>query len=639
MPANLFDPLAAQEALRAVREAKKEPGSAEAAGLPSPSQRRRKAAKTREYTEAQIKADFRLFLILLWRHLLLPDPTPLQLSIAYYLQHGPQRLIVMAFRGAAKSWITDAFCLWLLYRDPQTKVLLVSASLAHAVKHTQFCLSILREFPLLKHLAPGLDQRASSQAFDVKGATSDPNPSFSAKGITGQVTGGRADIIVADDIEVSTNSRTVTMRQTIRENVTEFENVITPKKTSRIIYLGTPHDEDSLYGELQKRTYSIRLWPAEYPTPETLPRYGDRIAPYILDGLRKDARLAGHSTEPVRFSDEELRKRRDAEGLSAYTLQYLLDTSLSNRDKYPLKLRELMVVPLDTKRGPRVVSWGMGETKRHLPTMGFGGDFMHAPAWVSPETDPYNKVVAAIDPSGRGTDESAMVIVAELHGMLFGLHTYASLDGYSQETLEAMASRCVQYGVHEVYVEANFGDGMFVSLFRVVLTRAWEKANASRKPSEHGGTEIIEIKSSNQQAKHLRILAVLEPITQQHRLVLNEDMVLGDYEGLAKIDGEDTRHKYSLMWQYTHLTRERDGIPKDDRLEALAMACKPFAEAMGVDPGDMAVRRRQEGEEDELEALLEEADEVAGYKSGGYNSSVPRKTDRYRTKAAGPQRR
>jgi hypothetical protein len=610
------------------------------AGLPS----RSKRAKTREYTEAEIKADFRLFLILMWRHLGLPDPTPLQLSVAQYLQHGPQRLIVMAFRGAAKSWITDAFCLWCLYVDPQEKIMLVSASLAHAVKQTQFCLTVLREFPLIAHLAPRIDQKQSSQAFDVNGAKADPNPSFSAKGITGQVTGGRASKIVADDIEVSTNSRTVTMRQTIRENVTEFENILMPRKDARIIYLGTPHDEDSLYGELQKRTYTIRIWPALYPTTEKLVNYGDRLAPFILDGLRKDARLAGHSTEPARFSDGELQKRRDAEGDSAFTLQYLLDTSLSNRDKYPLKLRELMILPLDNKRGPRVVTWGMGEVKKHLPSMGFGGDYMHAPAWVSPETDPYSKVVAAIDPSGRGTDETAMVVVAELHGVLFGLKVFAALDGYSQETLSAMASICVQYGVHEVYIEANFGDGMFLSLFRVVLNKAWETANSKRKASDHGGTEIMELKSSNQMRKEQRILAVLEPITQQHRLVLAEDMVLGDYESLSRIDGEDTRHKYSLMWQYTHLTRERDGIPKDDRLEVLAMGCAPFAEAMGVDPGGMALRAQTEGLEQELEDLLEEADEVSGRKGpswprGASSAYSGAKTSKWRTRAADPQRR
>jgi hypothetical protein len=360
LAANLYDPLVAAKALEDRRGAKGEPAASEVAGLPSPAVKRRKAATERTYTEKDIKADFRLFLILLWRHLGLPDPTPLQLSMASHLQHGPQRIVLMAFRGAAKSWITDAFCIWTLYRDPQSQVQLISASLSHAVKHTQFCLSILREFPLVQHLYPRLDQRASSQAFDVNGAQTKPDASFAAKGITGQITGGRANVIVADDIEVSTNSRTVTMRQTIRANVTEFENILIPKADSRIIYLGTPHDEDSLYGELEKRTYTVRVWPALYPTPDMLKNYGDRLAPFILDNLRKDKDLAGHSTEPTRFGDQELEKRKLAEGESAFTLQFLLDTTLSDRDKYPLKLKELMVLPLDIQRAPQTVDVGDG---------------------------------------------------------------------------------------------------------------------------------------------------------------------------------------------------------------------------------------------------------------------------------------
>ena len=30
--------------------------------------------------------DFRYFLVLVWRHLQLPDPTPVQLDIAHYMQ-------------------------------------------------------------------------------------------------------------------------------------------------------------------------------------------------------------------------------------------------------------------------------------------------------------------------------------------------------------------------------------------------------------------------------------------------------------------------------------------------------------------------------------------------------------------------
>jgi hypothetical protein len=72
-----------------------------------------------------LKADFRNFLWAVWRHLGLPEPTPVQYDIAHFLQHGPRRLVIEAFRGVGKSWITVAFVCWLLYCDPQLKIVVV----------------------------------------------------------------------------------------------------------------------------------------------------------------------------------------------------------------------------------------------------------------------------------------------------------------------------------------------------------------------------------------------------------------------------------------------------------------------------------------------------------------------------------
>ena len=55
--------------------------------------------------------DFRNFLYIAWKHLRLPEPTPIQYDIANYLQYGSQRQIISAFRGCGKSWITSAYVL------------------------------------------------------------------------------------------------------------------------------------------------------------------------------------------------------------------------------------------------------------------------------------------------------------------------------------------------------------------------------------------------------------------------------------------------------------------------------------------------------------------------------------------------
>ena len=75
-----------------------------------------------------LQADFKLFLQALWEQLDLPSPTRAQYAIADYIQHGPKRLQIQAFRGVGKSWITGAFVLWSLFNDPEKKIMIISAS-------------------------------------------------------------------------------------------------------------------------------------------------------------------------------------------------------------------------------------------------------------------------------------------------------------------------------------------------------------------------------------------------------------------------------------------------------------------------------------------------------------------------------
>ena len=171
---------------------------------------KRKAARYRDkwwreaYEEGDWKLfeDFRYFLVVVWKFLDLPDPTPLQYDVARYLQHGPRRKIIEAFRGIGKSWITSAFVVWLLLRNPQLKILVVSASKERADQFSTFTLRLIHELPILAHLIPSEDQRQSKIAFDVGPALPDHSPRVKSVGILGQLTGSRADHIVAHDVEV-----------------------------------------------------------------------------------------------------------------------------------------------------------------------------------------------------------------------------------------------------------------------------------------------------------------------------------------------------------------------------------------------------------------------------------------------------
>lgn len=179
-----------------------------------------------QYTQEQIKEagldDFRVFLRAVWAHLGLPAPTPTQLDMAYWLQHGPKRGILQAFRGVGKSWITVAFVLWTLLLDPQKKIMVVSANETLASDFTRFCFQLIHGMPVLQHLAPRADQRKASDRFDVGPARPSKDPSLKSVGITGQLTGSRADIIIPDDVEIPKNSYTHLLREKLSESVKEI---------------------------------------------------------------------------------------------------------------------------------------------------------------------------------------------------------------------------------------------------------------------------------------------------------------------------------------------------------------------------------------------------------------------------------
>ena len=187
--------------------------------------------------DLKIKSDFKAFLTLTWQELELPRPTRAQLCIADYLQNGPKRLQISAFRGVGKSWITAAFVLWTLYNDPDKKIMVVSASKERADNFSIFCQKLILDIAWLNHLGPkDADQRWSRISFDVGPAKPHQAPSVKSVGVQGQMTGSRSDLLVFDDVEVPNNSATDMQREKLLQLVTESESILTPKDDSRILF-------------------------------------------------------------------------------------------------------------------------------------------------------------------------------------------------------------------------------------------------------------------------------------------------------------------------------------------------------------------------------------------------------------------
>jgi hypothetical protein len=536
-------------------------------------------------------SDFRKFLFVIWKHLNLPDPTPVQYDIAYNLQHGDKRMIIEAFRGVGKSWVTSAYVVWLLYMNPQLNILVVSASKSRSDDFTTFTLRLINEIEVLAHLRPKPDQRQSKISFDVAPAAASHAPSVKSVGISGQLAGSRADVIVADDIEVPNNSMTQGMRDKLSEAVKEFDAILKPD--GRIIYLGTPQNQESLYNKLPDRGYKVSIWPARYPNPEQMVGYGSKIAPLISNALAIDATIVGEPTDPNRFSDFDLLEREASYGRSGFALQFMLDTRLSDAERYPLKVSDLIIMDIPTQEAPEKVSWSSDSQYivEELPNVAFNGDHYHKPMFMSSEFVEYTGSVMSIDPSGRGKDETGYAVVKMLNGYLYVRRCGGIAGGYSEEALQKLAVIAKEEQVNEIIVESNFGDGMFNQLFMPVLNKV--------HPVTMG-------EGRHNTQKERRIIDVLEPVMNQHRLVMDKKVIQKDFESCQHLPPEQAL-RYQLMYQLTRLTADRGALTNDDRLDALAMACQYWVDAMAQDVEQRMGVRKEELMAAELNRLREQA--------------------------------
>ena len=567
-----------------------------------------------------LQGDFKLFLQALWEQLDLPQPTRAQYAIADYLQSGPKRLQIQAFRGVGKSWITGAFVLWTLFNDPEKKIMIISASKERADNMSIFLQKLIIETPWLKHLQPKADDsRWSRISFDVN-CSPHQAPSVKSVGITGQMTGSRADLMILDDIEVPGNSMTELMREKLLQLCTEAESILTPKDDSRIMYLGTPQTTFTVYRKLSERNYRPFVWPARYP--RDLAQYEGLIAPQLQADIDNGAE-PWEPTDPDRFDNEDLQEREASMGRSNYMLQFQLDTTLSDAEKFPLKMADLVVTSVNPTEAPDNVIWCSDPRNvlKDLPTVGLPGDYFYSPMQLQGEWTPYQETICAVDPSGRGTDETAACYLSQKNGFLYLHEMRAYRDGYSDATLLDILKGCKKYNAKTLVVETNFGDGIVSELFKKHLQQT--KQNIL----------VDEVRANVR--KEDRIIDSLEPVLNQHRLIVDRGVIEWDYSS-NKDSAPESRLLYMLFYQMSRMCRMKYAVKHDDRLDCLAMGVKYFTDALSISAQEQINLRKREEWDDILEQFLDDPQGSANHlvlgldvnqrqqaRGNGGNSSVP----------------
>lgn len=530
--------------------------------------------------------------------------TWMQNDIAKFIDAGDQSIMVQSQRSEAKTTITAIYAVYTLIQAPTNRILIISSGEKTSNQISTLILKIIQTMEQLECMRPDRQSgdRTSVEGFDVhytlKGI--EKSPSVACVGITGSFTGYRADLIIADDIESSKNSNTQRNRNHLIESTSEFSDII--DVGGRIIYLGTPHTVDSIYNRLPSMGFIVRIWPGRYPTKAQIGGYGEHLAPSIVRALERDPSLAegggmaldqGKPTDPHRLDEIALQRKELEKTTSRFQLQYMLNTSLADINKFPLKTDDLIVMNLDKKLFPMTVTRNPSENSYRKRNV-CGHSFMTATAWDQAvggkhiEYAPLSSKIMYVDPAGggRNNDETAYCVLGFLNSNVFLLDVGGVPGGYSRDLMEALAKVAKDNLVNKVIIEKNFGYGAFREIFFPVLTEQYECA-------------IEDDMVSGQKEK--RIEGILAPVMARSSLVVSEDVIAKDEHCCARYSPSEQKI-FSLFFQMSKLTLERNSLMHDDRLDCLAGAVGHFVDRMSIDEKEEEKRKM----EADLQAWLED---------------------------------
>ncbi|QDP66042.1 MAG: putative terminase large subunit [Prokaryotic dsDNA virus sp.] len=557
--------------------------------------------------------------------------TELQIDIGRFLQSDVKYGMIQAQRSQAKSTIVAMFAVWQLIHDCKHRILIISAGSEVAAEIANWVIQIIMNWGILECMRPDRQHgdRASSKAFDVhwqlKGA--EKSPSIACIGITANMQGRRADLLIPDDIESSKNGSTEVQRQALEHLSKDFTSIC---QKGRIMYLGTPQTVDSIYNNLSARGYTIRVWTGRVPTQEEAKFYGDTLAPFIrrmmddpknqigggLDGDR------GVPTDPILLDEEALTAKESDQGAAYFNLQHMLNTEMSDENRHPLKAKNLLVMPFGHDKAPGELTWLPSPEK----LINSAGKFNSKPQFYRPfstsvEVYEYEGKMMYVDTAGGGNngDETVAAVTYFLHGYIFLAEILKIPGGYSDEYYQQLSKLAIKHSVNIIEVEKNFGNGAFAAAWRPVLQRVYKSAGLSHAPS------IEDIWESGQ--KELRIIDTLEPVMGRHRLVVHEDIIDYDVDSVQKYPIEH-REQYKFFHQMQKISRERGALLHDDSIDAVAGAVRYWTDRIAVDE---KVRMQQKTTDENIEFFKEWGGDIGTHQNGvlGLSSDRFNKTRRH----------
>ncbi|MBQ9540610.1 MAG: phage terminase large subunit [Alphaproteobacteria bacterium] len=153
--------------------------------------------------------------------------------------------LLMAFRHSGKSTLVGIFAAYVLFIEPKTRILVLSAHSVLAGRMVTHIKNIIENHPWCQNMVPKNKKEWASDKITINRPVGIREPSVVCQGIHGNITGMRADLIICDDIEVPNTANTPQKREGLRERLRELDFILSPNGT--MIYIGTPHTMDTIY--------------------------------------------------------------------------------------------------------------------------------------------------------------------------------------------------------------------------------------------------------------------------------------------------------------------------------------------------------------------------------------------------------
>lgn len=540
------------------------------------------------------------------------DITEEQRDIARYMQYAPQKAMVQAQRGEAKSTLAALFAVWSLIQNTSTRVLVVSAGEKQASDVAILIMRVIDHWALLCWMRPDASagDRTSFEKYDVHHSLRRElkSASVACLGITANLPGNRADLLIPDDIETPKNSMTQPMRDMLLLLSKEF-TAIASGANARILYLGTPQTKDSVYRTLVGRGFSLRIWPGRYPTNEELERYTPgTLAPYVLDALRADPTLQtgggisgkrGQPTDPQMFGEAQLQEKELDYGEEGFNLQYMLDTTLADERRTRIKLSDFIIAGLSSELGPERILYEATDRTRLKPEVGewnAQGCILYGPGYTSDVYRPYDKKLAVLDPAGNGGDEVAFACGGAMNSAIHVFTVGGLLGGMSEENMQALFDIWDEFGITDVHVEMNMGWGVVSKLLQ---------AHAEK----HQRREMAFLDYVAKGQKERRIIDSIGPMSRRHKLVFHT-RALEDDRKYSELHPQERRTSTSVIHQLGSITYTKGCLAHDDRADCVAKLVQECASLIAVD--------------DEVAAAKRSAEELAAWARNPMGYRVPR---------------